>query len=316
MSSLFNTGIRPAIDEYLTKKGQERRDYGQYWGASSAGYCMRLNILRRLNIPKVPEIQEDAPRTQRVFECGHVFHEWAQRITKDAGLSVAQELELQDEDLMVRGHIDDLVLVSTTESAEIKPVISGGNDEGFRTIGTRPQELNILSIPVEQHLILYDYKTANSQSFNYKRDEIGHYHKMQLGTYMYMLRNNAQVFANAESKNILPTHDGTLIPVNLEGLNEGRILTISKDDLRMREHQLMWSLDLEAEINAYWGRLNGYWRSKTLPPCTCLDHDGGFMGKRSKKGKIYNDYFYQGEPCSLEWATKFEEVKGFLNKED
>src|SRR3546814_4171368 len=76
---------------------------------------MRLNILRRLDVPKVPEITEDALRTQRVFECGHIFHEWAQRITKEAGLSIAQELELQDEDLMVRGHIDDLVLVKRDE---------------------------------------------------------------------------------------------------------------------------------------------------------------------------------------------------------
>lgn len=35
-----------------------------------------------------------------------------QTITKEAGISVAQELELQDEDLMVRGHIDDLVRIA------------------------------------------------------------------------------------------------------------------------------------------------------------------------------------------------------------
>jgi hypothetical protein len=111
MSTLFQTGVRPAIDDYLTKKSQEERDYGEYWSASSAGYCMRLNILRRLKVPKVAEIEEDALRTQRVFEAGHIFHEWAQRITKNTGLSIAQELELQDESMMVRGHIDDLVLV-------------------------------------------------------------------------------------------------------------------------------------------------------------------------------------------------------------
>ena len=51
--SLFETGIRPYIDEYLKKKSEERRDYGQYWSASSAGYCMRKVIYDRLGVPLV-----------------------------------------------------------------------------------------------------------------------------------------------------------------------------------------------------------------------------------------------------------------------
>jgi len=101
MSSLYDTGIRPAITDYLRKKSEEERDYGEYWSASSAGYCMRLNIMRRLGVPKVPELADDQDRNTRVFESGHIFHEWMQRITKDAGLSIAQELELQDEGLRI-----------------------------------------------------------------------------------------------------------------------------------------------------------------------------------------------------------------------
>jgi hypothetical protein len=244
---------------------------------------MRLNILRRLKVPKVAEIEEDALRTQRVFEAGHIFHEWAQRITKNTGLSIAQELELQDESMMVRGHIDDLVLVGE------------GGEPTFEELEHIDEDEEKFIRKGDQHLILYDYKTANSQSFNYKKDEIGHYHKMQLGTYMYMLKKGN------EERPWLPSE-----------LREGRILTISKDDLRMREHQLIWSLELEAEVTAYWGRLNGFWKSKTLPPCTCHVNDGGFMGKRSKKGKVYNDYFYEGVPCSLDWVARFEEVKEFI----
>ena len=279
MSDLFNTGVRPAIDAYLAAQGAKERDYGDYWSASSAGYCMRLNIMRRLGVPKVPELEDNATQT-RIFEAGHIFHEWLQRITKDAGLSIASEVELQDEDLMIRGHFDDLVSIERWEDF---------GDEQRRF----------------EDLILYDYKTAHSASFNYKKKqtEIGHYHKFQLGTYMYMLRNNAQVFANAESKNILPTHDGTLMPINLESLTEARILSISKDDLRMHEQQLLWSAQLEKEILGYWRILNKFWVDKKLPPCTCLDHDGGFLGKRSAKGKIYNDFYYEDEPCSLNWFS-------------
>jgi PD-(D/E)XK nuclease superfamily len=275
-TNLFDTGIRPHLDHYLTVKSEEIRDYGDYWSASSAGYCMRLNILRRLRVPRVPEIIEDTMRTQRVFEAGHIFHEWAQRITKNAGLSIAQEVELQEESLMVRGHIDDLVIVN------------------------------------EQPVMLIDYKTANSQAFNYKRDEIGYYHKMQLGTYMYILRNGG-IFEAKTDKGIkggVISHEGTIVPTHT--LSEGRILTISKDDLRMREHQLLWSDELYEEIENYWLTLNGYWNRKELPACTCLEHDGGFMGRRSKKGKVYNDYFYNDAPCSLDWIAQFEEVKEFI----
>jgi hypothetical protein len=160
--SLFNTGIRPAIDAHLLKLSKERRDYGEYWSASSAGYCMRRVIFDRLG---VPHVSEDA-RKQRVFTAGHVFHDWIQELTREAGLSIAQEVELQDEDLMVRGHFDDLVLVN-------------GN------------------------LILMDFKTVNSKSFTWAKKtggEMSYYHRMQLGTYMYMLRNLAWAELNRRSK--------------------------------------------------------------------------------------------------------------------
>ena len=259
MGTLFDTGIRPLIDEHLKVKSEQVRSYGDYWSASSAGYCMRLNIMRRLGVPRVPEIQEGWERTTRVFEAGHIFHDWIQGVTKDAGLSIASEVELQDEDLMVRGHFDDL-------------------------------------IKIKDKLILYDYKTAHSKSFEYAKGRpISHYHKMQLGTYMYMLR---------QRKTLLHAkYDG------VEKLTEARILKISKDDLRMSEDVLEWSSELEKEVVGYWRTLNGYWKNKTLPKCTCADHEGGFMAKRTKMGKVYNDFYYNDEPCSIDWYNKFKEEK-------
>lgn len=269
--TLFNTGIRPAVDAYLAEQAAKERDYGEYWSASSAGYCMRLNIMRRLGVPKVPELEDNATQT-RIFEAGHIFHEWLQRITKNAGLSIASEVELQDEDLMIRGHFDDLVLVK--------------NERGSHLISDPP-------IPLDK-LILYDYKTAHSASFNYKKkQDMGHYHKMQLGTYMYMLRQNKVTIVTPE--------EGLMVEPLVKNLSEARILSISKDDLRMDEKQLLWTPELSDDVLTYWKTLNKYWAEKKLPPCTCLEHDGGFMGRRSSKGKIYNDYFYNDEPCSLEW---------------
>lgn len=248
MSSLYGTGVRPAISDYLRKQAEKERDYGDYWSASSAGYCMRLLIMRRLGVPKVPELDEDLDRQTRVFEAGHIFHEWIQRITKNSGVSVAQELELIDDDIMVKGHFDDLIDVDGTP-------------------------------------ILYDYKTAHSASFNFKKGRpIGDYHKMQLGTYLYMVNKK-------RSKKV----------------KEGRILTISKDDLRLDEKGIDWTPELKEEVEDYWQTLNKYWKNNKMPQCTCAEKDGGFMGKRSKKGKIYNDFFYNDEPCSMEWMKLTKE---------
>jgi len=255
--SVFATGIRPAIDKYLEDKSKEVRDYGDYWSASSAGYCMRKVIFDRM---RVTPTSIDARKT-RVFEVGHIFHEWIQRITKDSGISIAQEIELQDEQLMVRGHIDDLVLI---------------ND----------------------NLILYDFKTAHSRSFTFKKGKpMSHYHTMQLGTYMYMLRKglNERLFD---------------YKMQILGLTEGRILTISKDDLRMDETVLMWNDGLNQAVTNYWTELNGYWNAKKLPVCTCAEYEKndrtgiGFMADSK-----YNPYYFQGEPCSLTWYKIWKEGK-------
>lgn len=284
MNDLFSSGIRPAVDAYLKAKSEEVRDYGEYWSASSAGYCMRLNIMRRLGVPKVPELEDNATQT-RIFEAGHIFHEWMQRITKNAGLSIASEVELQDEDLMIRGHFDDLVL------------IKGWSEQG------PGDNMDISGEP--DRLVLYDYKTAHSASFNYSKNRpMGDYHTMQLATYMYMLRKMSV------EELVKMAGDWK----SYGELTEARILSISKDDLRMDEKQLMWSPELEKRVYEYWSTLNGYWKAKTLPKCTCLDYDGGFMGRRSSKGKVYNDYFYNDEPCSLEWYNLWKESKNGENR--
>ena len=276
-TSLFSSGIRPAIDEWLKKESEKIRDYGEYWSASSAGYCMRKNIFERLGVPPV---SEDA-RKQRVFSSGHIFHEWLQAITKEAGLSIAQELELQDEELMIRGHFDDLVLVR--EFALTDPDGSVAKEE------------------VAQHLILYDYKTAHSKWFEYVKDRpMSYYNKMQLGTYMYMLRKILESSSYRKVQSIISSNLWNIE----QPLTEARILKISKDDLRLHEQQLMWSDELEKEVVDYWSQINRWWADKKIPPCTCADHEGGFMSKPK-----WNPYFYEGEPCSLAWHAKWKKEK-------
>jgi len=248
---LYETGVRTIIDDHLLEEAKKVRDYGDYWSASSAGYCMRKLIFERLGVPK----NNENARKQRVFTSGHIFHDWIQEITRKAGISIAQELELQDEELMVRGHFDDLILA-------------------------------------DGHLILYDYKTVNSRAFMWAKkngNTMSHFHRLQLGTYMYMLKN---------------TTNPDIVPILEEqpDLLEARILKIEKDALMMGEQQLMWSPELEKDVVQYWRTLNGYWKKQTMPKCTCADYEGGFMSREA-----YNGFFYNGEPCSMELYAKWKE---------
>jgi hypothetical protein len=88
------------------------------------------------------------------------------------------------------------------------------------------------------------------------------------------------------------------------GLTEARVMSISKDDLRLAEKQLFYSPELEREVIDYWTKINGYWAEKILPACTCHEREGGFMAREA-----YNPYFYSGQPCSEEWFKN--EVEGW-----
>lgn len=269
MSDLFNTGVRPVIDDYLLSEAAKVRDYGDYWSASSAGYCQRKLIFERLGVPKT---LPDDPRKQRVFSAGHIFHDWIQKLTRDAGVSIAQEVELQDEYLMVRGHFDDLLLLDDADR------VSQGDGELDGQVGMYTQE---------KKLTLYDYKTVNSRSFMWAKQNnnaMSYYHKMQLGTYLYMLRNTWDEAMGAHTK------------LKVGELTEARILKIEKENLMMMEQQLTWGPELESEVLEYWKSLNAHWKAKTLPQCTCEAHEGGFMAKEK-----FNPYYYGGEPCSLEY---------------
>lgn len=273
MSNLFSSGVRPAIDDWLLEEARKSRDYGDYWSASSAGYCMRKLIFERLGVPHVEK--DDDARKQRVFTSGHIFHEWIQATTKKAGISIAQEVELQDEDLMVRGHFDDLILIKEP-TGEIE------------AIGYEPDVKDTPVHVMKPRLILYDYKTRNSRSFNFAKSP-SYFHRLQLGTYMYMLRKIDWDEFNPEYS------------VDPHNLTEARTLNIEKDTLRMAEVQYLWDDQLAKDVIDYWLELNTHWNQKTLPKCTCADHENGFMAKEK-----FNPYFYDGEPCSVKLYQAFK----------
>ncbi len=229
---------------------EDDHDYPDYWRISSAGYCMRYNIFKRLHVPAVPEIVDGESQKLGTFGIGHAVHGMVQSLTKNAGISVAQEQEVTAPEWDAVGHFDDLIRFSTGD------------------------------------LVLYDYKTVHSKALNYPA-ELKKTHRMQVGTYMYLLREE------------YPT------------LTLARIMEISKDDFLIREIGLQWSDELKADIEAYWTELNDWWeiyhKTGKLPPCTCEERVGSWFSTRNKYGKVWHDFFYEGTPCSQKWFDMWKE---------
>lgn len=279
--NLYQTGIRPAVDEFLLKRGEERRDYGEFWSASSAGYCYKKNILERLKVPYSTD-PTDLARTQRVFQSGDLFHEFYQKITKKAGLSIAQELEVIDEDLKIKGHIDDLVLVPNP----ITPELIKEELKDF--------EVRDVKVTPKQRLILMDYKTRNSRSFRFAKEPMKT-HEMQVGTYMYVLKTMILLGADF----IEGISDKAILTLKNTSLKEARVLNVEKDTLRQAEVQYLYTDELEKKIVDYWTGLNEAWdkfnKDGLLPECTCQS----FMATER-----YNPFFYDGKPCSTAWLKK------------
>lgn len=292
LDTIYERGPIYFIDRFFDEKKQD--DYPDYWRGSSAGMCMRRVMFQRLGVPPAlysQEKRDEHSRKTRVFQAGHIFHEFLQRVTRDAGISLNQEIELRHNGLSVRGHYDDLLLIT-------------------------------------DRLILVDYKSQHSMSFHWAKKfkrPMSLYHRLQLGTYLYILQCIARGDKDAVALSLDEHGEYTVditeqihLELKAKPLKEGRIVLVSKDDLSTRQEKLLWNPGLEKEVTQYWKSLEGYWVNKTIPRCTCDETSRDPDQKPTKNNPLglgwaatekYNDFYYEGEPCSLKWYEMWRDNK-------
>jgi len=143
-------------------------------------------------------------------------------------------------------------------------------------------ELNYLGhydalVKVGDSYILYDFKTVNSQAFTYfDKEGFPEHHVCQLMSYIYFLRKQ-----------------------RLPGLEEGRILYISKDDLRTKEIKHLYTAQWETRVISELQELNNYWQRKEIPPRIVKDYKGiekNAWQCAKKIGKPRKDGTYRYKP--------------------
>ena len=98
-----------------------------------------------------------------------------------------------------------------------------------------------------------EFKTIKSTAFRYgdlpKPDHI-----VQVSLYMKVLREHGAVL-----------RDGSQTPPLGDRLKRGRIVYVSKDDLQISEHTILWTAAKDKDIMDRLARLNGHQADGTLP---------------------------------------------------
>lgn len=187
------------VGEYLIEKNlkEKRRRAARpdkvHFSPSSIGFCSRKIVYQMSGYP-VPELN---PRVLAIFENGHSFHNRMEHFFDMAGILIAPELSINDEELNISGRTDavirninskdyqataDITLVDT--SGEV--VYSGPNNEvalvelksinnkGYnRVVSHGPKEEHIAQLQLYMHLLnipqglLYYENKDNQESIEY-----------------------------------------------------------------------------------------------------------------------------------------------------
>jgi len=140
------------IDKYLAaKEAADQRGNG--FSASDMGRCKLMRYWKKMGVPRAkPEA-----RSLRIFAMGNIVHDFIQSITRETGLSVLSESNLEykvDGKIWATGHADDLIKVSDNE------------------------------------YILFDYKTVHSNKFHYLKSEADKHYYKQATLYKMMINQS------------------------------------------------------------------------------------------------------------------------------
>jgi len=146
-----NFSLTKLLDDDLIKSREEEDSKvpSKFWKASELGLCMRKAIFRRLGVKGAPL----TARELKTMKAGELFHKFMQELTKKTGISVEQEMFLEDEELEYRGKIDDIVKLGNT-------------------------------------LYVFEYKSEHSKSFDWRKkseEKISKHHIIQGMSYLHFL---------------------------------------------------------------------------------------------------------------------------------
>lgn len=122
--------ILKPLDLYLLSLNREDTDRAINVNApSQIGACPRANFYVRLGYPKDPNAIN--PRSRRILDNGHHFHQRIQNYLLEAGILLMDEIPVLNEEYQIQGHTDGL---AQTESEKVVIELKSINEKGFSSL--------------------------------------------------------------------------------------------------------------------------------------------------------------------------------------
>lgn len=235
--------IQDIENEYLETRFS-RQNFSDMWRGSDMGACARKRIYHRKKILPTEELSD---RIRRVLEIGNMYHWRYQKLLKKLGFLIKKEGEIINKEYNYAGHFDALVgrkpapidekdFTFTTDEGEKKI-----HQESYDWAVKKRKEV-LKESPDGLPLLLYDFKTQHSRSFDYIKNKPQEEHRLQLLSYL--------IFAREQ----------------YPGIEEGRLMYISKDDSRIAEFPIKITPESEKQIKEELSYLNLCWKNNILPP--------------------------------------------------
>lgn len=261
-----------------------------YWSASALGYCMRRQYLSRLGVPSTRELDG---KTLRTFAMGNDVERHVKRAWQRAGLLVAEEIPVRDDELQVTGRIDAIV---------------GGRVQPIESI---PASL-LMSWSPEYIAMLADFRVRIAAELarlaeegewdpeGYAAIETKSTKEFSLQA-MFKNGPNQTHILQAAAYKLIVRRNPSLIPVPFESVR-WLVEPISKSNFAFLRFAVMPKH--VAEVERRLEILNNAWATQTPPPCTCTGKDAIFGGKEW----TYCDYGTGSKDSCCDVATGAEDV--------
>ena len=176
------------VHQYLMERDQENQKrrieegrLGKFY-PSSVGQCKRKIVYQMLGYPSKPK----DGRFILIMDNGTYFHERMEKLFEEMGILITPELTLKDDSLRISGRTDAVIWNFMKQKPDNK--VNVPDIELYKPIcdeqGNEREELVYKGSPYD--VLLVEFKSIKSKSFDYLKDKPKREHEMQLQLYFYL----------------------------------------------------------------------------------------------------------------------------------
>lgn len=184
MASVINI-----INNHLVEKQKKSARIPDKFYPSSVGLCNRAIIYQMMGYPK----KTPDERVLLIFENGHGFHNRMEKLFRDAGVLIADELPIKSEELKISGRSDAIIKDPEYIVGDDDPSISLAGFNG-ETLYEGPRDA----------VIIIELKSIGDNGFNRltREPKLEHVKQLQLYLHLTGLKRGVLLYENKNTQEL------------------------------------------------------------------------------------------------------------------